>query len=440
MTMPFRFLPWIGLLTAAGLVVAGWGTALRGEPERPVAAASAVTPPAAVGAKPAAAAVQTPASEAPHEIQSLFNLGATYVDRKEYPAAEVVYQQILRHAQAREKDQQSALLTLARVYRLEGATTRAVACYERFLQSFPDDPAVPMVYLDLGRALRTLGTFHLALSSFYSVINSTMKLPSEGFEQYRTLAKTAQFEIAETHFQEGDFAGASKYFSRLQLLDLAPADRSRAQFKSAYALVLAKDDARAVEALRIFLDRNPDDENGPEARYLLSVSLQRLGHDQEAFDTVIALLKAEKARQSADPRRWAYWQRRTGNQIANEFYNQGNFWSALVIYEALAALSGQEPEWRLPTLYQSGLCYERLRQYDRAREDYQKVADTCAALTAKDQSAAGLTDVARMASWRLQQLTWMEKLDLQTALLFRAGPPTVNDPSKSTAKPSQVVR
>ena len=110
MTMPFRFLPWIGLLTAAGLVVAGWGTALRGEPERPVAAASAVTPPAAVGAKPAAAAVQTPASEAPHEIQSLFNLGATYVDRKEYPAAEVVYQQILRHAQAREKDQQSALL------------------------------------------------------------------------------------------------------------------------------------------------------------------------------------------------------------------------------------------------------------------------------------------------------------------------------------------
>jgi TolA-binding protein len=311
-----------------------------------------------------------------------------------------------------------------------------VACYEKYVQSFPDDAAVPMVYLDLGRALRSLGTFRLALSSFYSVINSTMKLPAEGFEQYRTLAKTAQLEIAETHFQEGDFAEASKYFSRLQLLDLAPADRARAQFKSAYALVLAKDDAKAVEALRMFIDQNPDDENGPEARYLLSVSLQRLGHDQEAFDTVLALLKAEKAHQSVDPRRWAYWQRRTGNQIANGFYNQGNYWSALVIYEALAALSGKEPTWQLPALYQSGLCYERLRQYDRAREDYQKVADTCAALPAKDQ----LDDVARMASWRLQQLSWMEKLDLQTALLFHAVPSTAHDPSESPAKPSQVVR
>jgi TolA-binding protein len=243
-------------------------------------------------------------------------------------------------------------------------------------------------------------------------------------------------EIAETHFQEGDFAEASKYFSRLQLLDLAPADRDRTQFKSAYALVLAKDDAKAVEALRMFIDQNPDDENGPEARYLLSVSLQRLGHDQEAFDTVLALLKAEKAHQSVDPRRWAYWQRRTGSQIANGFYNQGNYWSALVIYEALAALSGKEPSWQLPALYQSGLCYERLRQYDRAREDYQKVADTRAALPAKDQ----LDDVARMASWRLQQLSWMEKLDLQTALLFHAVPSTAHDPSESPAKPSQVVR
>jgi tetratricopeptide (TPR) repeat protein len=352
----------------------------------------------------------------------------------------VVYQQILRHAQAREKDQHTALLELARVYRLEGATTRAVACYEKFLKSFPDDPAVPEVYLDLGRALRTLGTFRLALASFYSVINSTMKVQADGFEKYRTVAKTAQFEIAETHFEEGDFEEASKYFSRLELLDLAPADRARAQFKAAYALVLAKDQAKAVESLKAFLRQNPDDGNVPEARYLLSVALQRMGHDQEAFDTAITLLKAEKTRQSTDPRQWAYWQRRTGNQIANGFYEQGNFWSALVIYEALAELSVQEPAWQLPALYQSGLCYERLRQYDRAREDYKKVADTCAAQAAKDQSTNGLDDVARMASWRLQQLAWMEKLDVQTSLLFHSIPSTGHDPSESTAKPSQVVR
>ena len=255
------------------------------------------------------------------------------------------------------------------------------------------------------------------------------------------LAKTAQFEIAETHFQEGDFEEASKYFSRLELLDLAPADRARAQFKAAYSLVLAKEQARAVEALRSFLQQNPDDENVPEARYLLSVALQRLGHDQEAFDIAIALLKSEKTRQSADPRLWAYWQRRTGNQIANGFYEQGNFWSALVIYEAVAQLSGQEPTWQLPALYQSGLCYERLRQYDRAREDYKKVVTACAALLAKDKTATGVDDVARMSSWRLCDLTGLgEATTCRQVCLFHSIPSTVHDPSESTAKPSQVVR
>jgi tetratricopeptide (TPR) repeat protein len=170
------------------------------------------------------------------------------------------------------------------------------------------------------------------------------------------------------------------------------------------------------------------------------LSLQRLGRDQEAFDTAIALLKAEKAHESADSRRWAYWQRRTGNQIANGFYDQGNFWSALVIYEALAGLSEQELAWRLPALYQSGLCYERLRQYDRAREDYRKVVDACAAQQGKDQPTAGLDDVSRMASWRLQQLTWMEKLDLQVTVLFHPATSTAHDAPESAAKPSQVVR
>jgi tetratricopeptide (TPR) repeat protein len=421
------------------LAVGGAGAILRGEP-----APTTATPPVESGETRATAPAKAPLSETAREIQSLFNLGATYVDRKDYTAAEMVYQQILRHPQARQEDQRLGLLDLARMYRQQGAdtkaATRAVACYEKYLKIFPDDEATPVIYLELGRTLRTLGTYRLALASFYSVINSTMKLPEEGFEQYRTLAKTAQFEIAETHFQEGEFEEASKFFSRLQLLDLAPADRARAQFKAAYALALAKNYETAVPALRMFVDQNPDDENVPEARYLLSISLRRIGHDQEAFDTVLALLRAEKARQSADPRRWVYWQRRTGNQMANEFYDQGNFWSALVIYESLSALSEQEPAWRLPALYQAGLCYERLRQFDRARASYEAVTGACAALPAKDQTTLGLDDLTRMASWRLLHLGWTEKVDLQVTQLFHTIPSPIHDPSGTAAKPSQVVR
>ena len=430
-----RYLPVLGLCLAVG----GIGAVLRGEPAAPV-----TDPPVEPGETHVAAAVKAPISEAAHEIQSLFNLGATYVDRKDFTAAEVVYQQILRHQQAKQEDQRLALLDLARMYRQQSpdtkAATRAVACYEKYLKIFPDDGATPVIYLELGRTLRSLGTYRLALASFYNVINSTMKLPEEGFEQYRTLAKTAQFEIAETHFQEGEFEEASKFFARLQLLDLAPADRAHAQFKAAYALVLAKNHEIAVPALRLFIDQNPDDENVPEARYLLSISLRRLNHDQEAFDTVLTLLRTEKARQSADPRRWIYWQRRTGNQMANEFYDQGNFWNALVIYEALSALSEQEPAWRLPALYQAGLCYERLRQFDRSRANYEAVIDACAALPAKDQKTLGLEDLARMASWRLQHLGWTEKVDLQVTQLFHTIPSPAHDPTESAAKPSPVVR
>ncbi|MDD2763138.1 MAG: tetratricopeptide repeat protein [Opitutaceae bacterium] len=415
------------LVLAVLATVVSAGTAAVA-PEPPPGAPDAVAPPAASPAEPE------------REIQSFFNLGSTYADRKDYASAELAYQQILNHAKATRNDQRRTLLTLARMYRQQGADTRAVACYEKYLKVFPNDDTMPAIYLELGRALRSLGAYRLALARFYSVINTTLKISGNNFDQYRVLAKTAQFEIAETHFQEGDYAAASRYFSRLQLLELAPADRARAQFKAAYALVLAKDYAAAAEALHGFLDQYPADENGPEARYLLAVSLRRLGRTSEALDVVLALLRAEQARQATDPRRWRYWQRRTGNELANGFYEQGNFWAALVIYEALAGLSAQEPAWRLPALYEAGLCYERLGQYDRARTNYETVIDDCAKVPPPDQAPAGLDDLALMASWRRQHLDRTEQAETQVASLFHTIPSPRNDPSGPVEKSPRTLQ
>ena len=136
--------------------------------------------------------------------------------------------------------------------------------YQKFLRDYPNDRGaeIPAVYLELGRALRALGSQQQAIASFYSVINATLVLTDNNFANYRQLAKTAQFEIAETMFEAGDFAEASRFFARLKLLDLAPADRALAQFKSADALYLAEDFDGAIVGLRAFVDQNPDDENG----------------------------------------------------------------------------------------------------------------------------------------------------------------------------------
>ena len=55
MTMFLRTVPWIGPLTAAGLIMVGVGVTVRGEPEGP-ASAAVVPPPVSAAAEPVSAA------------------------------------------------------------------------------------------------------------------------------------------------------------------------------------------------------------------------------------------------------------------------------------------------------------------------------------------------------------------------------------------------
>ena len=188
----------------------------------------------------AAAPAQVEAAPAPavegavtEELASLLKLGKGLSDRGDFDAAAIAYHQVLKNTLTTPEQVQEALLGLARMHRKEGTLTKAVAVFERFLKDYPGDARVPEVLLDLGRTQRAMGAHQIAITRFYSVINSTLKLPKEGFDHYQQLAKTAQFEIAETHFQSGNFAEAQRFFSRLRLLDLVPEDRARAHFKPA---------------------------------------------------------------------------------------------------------------------------------------------------------------------------------------------------------------
>ena len=357
-----------------------------------------------------AAAPSPPPDE--KELHGLLNLGASLTERLDFDAAAIAFWQVLHTRHAPEDCTRTALLGLARLYRREGSFTKAVAVYERFLKDYPGDERTPDAQLDLGRTLRAMGAHKLALARFYGVINSTLKLPGEGFARYQVLAKTAQFEIAETHYQAGDYAEAHKFFSRLRLLDLAPADRARVSFRAASALHLLGDHEAAVNALRTFLDEWPAGDDAPEARYLLATSLRELHRTAEAFAVTLELLRSEQPHATADPKRWAYWQRRTGNQLANDFFETGDVAHALAIYTSLAALS-DEPGWRLPIVYQIGLCRERLGAPDAARDCYHTVIDAITAAPSPDTAELG-----RMAAWRLGQLDWRAGLQNQVSALF----------------------
>ncbi|ACB73755.1 tetratricopeptide repeat protein [Opitutus terrae] len=374
--------------------------------------APAPKPPAAAPAPlPANRRVAAPTLTA-RESQGLVKLGGNLTERGDFDAAEIAYRQVL-DGKAPLETTQAALLGLAHMHRKQGALTKAAAIYERFLKDFPSDDRVPDALLELGRTLRDMGAPRLAISRFYNVINSTLKLPANhGFEHYQLLAKTAQFEVAETHFQNGDYAEANKFYSRLRMLDLAPEDRARAQFKSAYSLQLAGDNEGAANGLRSFIEQWPDDENVPQARYLLASSLRTLNRPQEALTATLDLLRAERSRSSADSKRWAYWQRRTGNQLANGFFQNGDILNALAIYHGLAALS-DDPVWRIPVTYQIAQCYERLGDLDRATKTYRVIVDTSVGQTSPE-----VTETARLAGARLTHVDWRSDTDRQVAALF----------------------
>ena len=376
-------------------------------------AATASTPPAplaAASAKPVAPAAKTRALD---EVHGLLNLGASLTERGDYDAAEIAFRQVLNGRATPPNELKSALLGLAHMHRRHGELTKAAAIYERFLKDYPGDDRTPDALLDLGRTLRSLGVYKLAINRFYNVINSTLKLPTgEGFEPYQLLAKTAQFEIAETHFQAGEFAEAGKFFARLRLLDLAPSDRARAHFMAACSLRREGDLEGAVATFRAYLEQWHDDENIPEARYLLAVSLRELNRPQQAFQVTLDLLHEEKARVATDPKRWSYWQRRTGNQLANDFFENGDTLNAHAIYTGLVELS-PEPSWRLPLTYQIALCYERLGILDRALSSYQTIVDT-----AGKNPPADLAELARMAAWRIEHLEWRDRTSRDIAKFF----------------------
>ena len=370
----------------------------------------------AKAAKPAVAAHPTAAAKtlrATDEIHGLLNLGASLTERGDYDAAEIAYRQVLNARRVGTNELKTALLGLANMHRRQGELTKAAAIYERFLKDYPGDDRTPDALLNLGRTLRSLGVYKLAIGSFYSVMNSTLKLPSdEGFEHYQVLARTAQFEIAETHFQAGEFAEAGKFFTRLRLLDLAPADRARAHFKAAYSLRLQGELETAVTTFRAYLEQWPNDENVPEARYLLAVTLRELKRPQEAFQATLDLLHEEKALVATDPKRWAYWQRRTGNQLANDFFESGDILNAHAIYAGLVELS-PDPAWRLPIIYQIALCFERLGIVDRARSSYQSIIDA-----AGKDPAPNLAELTRMAAWRIDHLAWHDQTVRQITQFF----------------------
>ena len=299
-----------------------------------------------------------------------------------------------------EKDRRNIVLEMAEMYLKAGVGTKAAAVYEKFVERFGRDPEAATVLLRLGLIYRDLGAFRLALARFYSVLNLSLHIPKGRMETYRRLLSVrSQLEIAETHFKMGEHETAAVFFSRLGLLNLGEKDLSRVQFKSAYIEYLLEKYPTAVVKLEDFIVTYPESVLIPESHFLLVNTYKKLNQPREAVEETLKLLRITKTRKEENEKLWYYWKRRTGNQLANELYEQRDFLSALKIYQTMADLN-DHPEWQWPIIYQIGLCFERLEMAPKAREAFHLLVTGVEWENLEFELTPNLISLKEMAEWR----------------------------------------
>jgi tetratricopeptide (TPR) repeat protein len=302
-----------------------------------------------------------------------------------------------------------ALLELAYIAQDAGELAKSQAIFGDYMRRYAKDPSVPEVCLRQGLLYRQMGAHSQALMKFYQVMNLALSLKLNELEYYQSLVLKAKTEIAETYYVQGNYKDAADYFSRLLKAEEKGLDRTTCHFKLVRSLAAQQDHTNVIAQGQSFLQLYPDSLDVPEVRFMLADSLKKIGRNRESMQQVLLLLQSQQKQAEAHPEIWAYWQQKTGNEIANELYKEGDYMSALEIYLGLTKVNSAS-SWQAPVLYQIGLVYEHLKQPAKAREAYDSILKRQEDIRANSPTP-GLLALLDMAQWRREYLKWGDGTD-----------------------------
>jgi tetratricopeptide (TPR) repeat protein len=350
--------------------------------------------------------------------------------------------------------------------------SKAQQIYSQLVSRFPLHPDTPSILYRQGVLYRRIGATELALSKFHAVMSTVISLQEKEISTYQTLVLLAQTEIADTFFVAGQFDRAAEYYRRVLKLANNELNEEQIRLKLVKSVFELKDWKGVIAEGQQTIEKVPLSGHVAEVRFLMAEAYKKLGMRSEAIRQTMELLNTEEERAAKDPENWAYWQKRTGNQLANELYEQGDYVNALLIYETLAKLPGTE-EWHSQALYQIGLIYERMFQPERATAAYTEIlARSTNAITTSTQpegsstnnktnspaerptarsamessrskaanqatpkSSPGLNLIREMAQWRLNHLNWDQTISRETRKLFFSSAPSSTNGVQGSSNP-----
>jgi tetratricopeptide (TPR) repeat protein len=322
-------------------------------------------------------------------------------------------------ANAPEEIHRTALLELALLAQQENQPLKAQQIFSQYVRRFAEDASVPEVLLRQGLLYRQMGAHSLALVKFYAVMTQALNFKADHLAHYQRMVLLAQTEIADTYYLQGKYEEATDFFKRLLKLDARELNKSQIQYKLIRGLSYLNRETEVISQAQDFLSRFPEAAEAPEARFLLATSLKKLGRTRDALQQVMQLLESQQARAGKNPENWFYWQQRTGNEIANQLFKEGDYANALEVYLNLAQIN-QSAAWQVPVQYQIGLVFERLGSPPKASESYERVIARAAEVATN--GTPSLKAIVEMAKWRKDYLKWETNAD-QARREFLVTPP-----------------
>jgi len=295
--------------------------------------------------------------------------------------------------------------------------SRAQQIYSQFVSRFPVDSETPEVLFRQGMLYRQIGAQAMALSKFYAVMSTAVAIADSQLPRYRSLVLLAQTEIADTYFLQGQYSDSADFFRKVLKLEHPEVNEPLIRYKLVKSLAALGRHPDVVAEGQMFVAKCSEAAELPEVRFLLSESFRQLGQVRSALEQTLALLTAGKERAEKDPETWAYWQQRTGNGLANQLYREGDYLSALQVYETLSKLQ-DAPSWQLPAWYQMGLVYERLGQPQKASDVYRRILDRQKEVATPSSSLAMVFEMAR---WRSENISWTNLTEKDAHSVIQGG-------------------
>ena len=347
-----------------------------------------------------------------------------------------------------------------------GSVRKLIEGFKRGAPTIPETHIrLGKIYRQLGADRMALNKFYDAINATLTLPYNESFTDAENrkgrsFESRKDAeSNRAMIEIAETFLASENYDSAIKFYDRLNRLEqLDDQDRSIVHYKRGLAHFRravftmneqeknARNDssgpsiskepefdktpradfAKVKEILRGYSTLFPNSAYVPETHYLLALSFEQLNQDEESIGQLLALLreadfnpdavieeeqlKSERDRDYGKIEQlktiWSFWKKKTGNYLANKFFEGGEYFNAYRIYTALRPIDSN-PNWQVPLLYQIALCEEKLGNYVQASESYLEIEEYVNQVKEAREGLAEskyLNFVFGMAKWRRDQL------------------------------------